>query len=230
MMNWFLTDLTKLRSLKKMKYDLHTHSKYSSDGILDPQKMVKIAIKRGFNGIAITDHDTIKGGLEAKKYETDDFKVIVGCEVTTTRGEIIGLFLSEEIKSNHFHDVIDEIKAQNGVLVVPHPFDEMRTSTFNLKKEDIKYINNVEIFNSRCVHQKYNQNASLFAKKNNLGVTGGSDAHFTNEIGNAGIITEYDDVRTAILKNDLEVFGKRSTPLNHMLTKMVKLWQKTKSG
>lgn len=209
-----------------MKYDLHTHSKYSSDGILDPQKMVKIAANRGLNGIAITDHDTIKGGLEAKKYETDDFKVIVGCEVTTTRGEIIGLFLSEKIKSNHFHEVIDEIKAQNGVVVVPHPFDEMRTSTFTPKKEDIKYINSVEIFNSRCVHQKSNQNASLFAKENNLGVTGGSDAHFTNEIGNAGIITENDDVRTAILKNDLEVFGKRSTPLNHVLTKMVKLRRK----
>ena len=61
-----------------MKYDLHIHSKYSSDGILEVKEIVKAAIKRGLDGIAITDHNTIKGGIEAKKYETDGLKVIVG--------------------------------------------------------------------------------------------------------------------------------------------------------
>jgi hypothetical protein len=65
-----------------------------------------------------------------------------------------------------------------------------------------------------------------FAKENNYGVIGGSDAHFANEIGNAGIIIENDDIKNAILKNDLQVFGKRSTSLNHVLTKMVKLRRK----
>ena len=209
-----------------MKYDLHSHSKYSSDGILDPQKIIKVAIKRGLDGIAITDHNTIKGGLEAKKYENDDFKVIVGSEVMTTKGEIIGLFLSEEIKSKDFHEVIDEIRAQNGLIVVPHPFDEWRSSSFRIQKEDAKYIDNIEIFNSRCVEEKYNHKAAEFAKKNNLGATGGSDAHFANEIGHAGIIIEIDDIREAILKNDLKVFGKTSTNLNHVFTKMLKLWRK----
>lgn len=209
-----------------MKYDLHIHSKYSSDGFLDPLKIVKIAIKNGLNGIAITDHDTIKGGLKTKEYETEDFKVIIGEEVTTSRGEIIGLFLEQEIKSSDFNDVIFEIKDQNGLVVIPHPFDEMRNSTLHLEKNDIKYVNNIEIFNSRCVNKKYNDKASIFAKNNNLGVTGGSDAHFANEIGNAGIITETDDLRNAILKNNLEVFGKRSTPLNHVLTKMLKIRRK----
>jgi predicted metal-dependent phosphoesterase TrpH len=209
-----------------MKYDLHSHSKYSSDGILNPEKIVKIARKRGLSGIAVTDHDTIKGGLEAKKYETDNFKVIIGSEVSTTRGEVIGLFLEQEIKSKNFKEVIDEIKAQDGIIVVPHPFDEMRSSTFHIEKKDLKKINSIEIFNSRCVYNKYNHKAELFAKSNKLGVTGGSDAHFTNEIGNAGIIIENDDVRNSILKNDLTVFGKRSTPLNHVLTKMVKLRRK----
>jgi len=54
-----------------MKYDLHIHSKYSYDGILEPRDIVKIAIKRGLDGIAITDHNTVKGALEAKKYEYD---------------------------------------------------------------------------------------------------------------------------------------------------------------
>ncbi|MEA1994103.1 MAG: PHP domain-containing protein [Euryarchaeota archaeon] len=56
-----------------MKYNLHIHSKYSSDGVLDPEKIVRIAIKRGLNGIAVTDHNTIKGGIEAKKYENEEF-------------------------------------------------------------------------------------------------------------------------------------------------------------
>lgn len=208
-----------------MKYDLHIHSKYSSDGFLNPEKIVKIAIKRGLNGIAVTDHDTIKGGLEAKKYETENFKIIIGSEVSTTKGEIIGLFLEQEIQSTDYYEVVDEIKDQNGIVVVPHPFDGWRNSA-SLTKKDYKLVNNIEIFNSRCVEDKYNQKASLFAKNNNLGVTGGSDAHFANEIGNAGIIIEIDDPRRAILKNNLEVFGKRSTPLNHVLTKILKMRRK----
>ncbi|MCZ3365075.1 MULTISPECIES: PHP domain-containing protein [Methanobacterium] len=208
-----------------MKYDLHSHSKYSSDGILDPRKIIKVAVKKGLDGIAVTDHNTIKGGLEAKKYETDDFKVIIGSEVMTTKGEVIGLFLSEEIKSKDFYDVIEEIKAQNGIVVLPHPFDEWRYASFPAK-EDVKYIDNIEIFNSRCVKKKYNDNASKFAKKYKLGVTGGSDAHFANEIGHAGIIVETDDIYEAILKNNLQVFGKTSTNLNHVFTKMLKIWKK----
>jgi predicted metal-dependent phosphoesterase TrpH len=208
-----------------MKYDLHSHSKYSSDGILDPKKIIKVAIKKGLDGIAVTDHNTIKGGLEAKQYETDDFKVIVGSEVMTTKGEVIGLFLSEEIKSKDFYDAIDEIKTQNGIVVIPHPFDEWRYASFP-DKEDVKYIDNIEIFNSRCVKKKYNDNASKFAKKYKLGVTGGSDAHFANEIGHAGIIVETDDIYEAILKNKLQVFGKTSTSLNHVFTKVLKTWRK----
>lgn len=209
-----------------MKYDLHSHSKYSSDGILDPQRIIKVAIKKGLEGIAVTDHNTIKGGLEAKKYETANFKVIIGSEVMTTKGEIIGLFLSEEIKSNDFYEVIDEIKGQNGITVVPHPFDEWRSSSFHIKGEDVKYIDNVEIFNSRCVEEKFNHKANQFAKKYELGVTGGSDAHFANEIGHAGVIIETDDIQEAILKNDLKVFGKTSTSLNHVFTKALKMWRK----
>lgn len=208
-----------------MKYDLHSHSKYSSDGILDPRKIIKVAIKKGLDGIAVTDHNTIKGGIEAKKYETDNFKVIVGSEVMTPKGEVIGLFLSEEIKSDDFYDVINEIKAQNGIVVLPHPFDEWRYASFP-DDEDVKYIDNIEIFNSRCVKDKYNINASKFAKKHKLGVTGGSDAHFANEIGHAGIIVETDDVYEALLKNDLQVFGKTSTNLNHVFTKVLKTWRK----
>ena len=210
-----------------MKYDLHIHSKYSSDGILDLKKIVKIATKRGLNGIAITDHNTIKGGIKAKKYETEDFKVVVGSEIMTERGEITGLFLSEEIKSKDVQDVISEIKYQKGIVIIPHPFDELRHSAFHPTEEDINFIDCIEGFNSRCVLQKYNDRAVEFGTKHNLAIVGGSDAHFLNEIGEGGITTEAEDIREAIMKNDVKVFGKRSPLVNHAGTKVLKLWRKT---
>ncbi|VVB54071.1 Error-prone DNA polymerase [uncultured archaeon] len=213
-----------------MKYDMHIHSKYSSDGIMDVKEIVKIAIKRGLDGIAITDHNTIKGGIEAKKYEIDSLKVIIGSEIMTEKGEVIGLFLSEEIRSGMFQDVINDIRDQNGIIIIPHPFDEMRHSSFQPAEEDIKFIDCIEGFNSRCLFQKYNKNAKEFAKRHNMAITAGSDAHFINEIANAGVITEIEDIREAFLKKEIEIFGKRSSFINHGLTKGLKLWRKTNSS
>jgi len=210
-----------------MKLDLHIHSKYSSDGVLDPEKIVKIAIKRGLNGVAITDHNTIIGGLKAKNYETEDFKVIVGSEISTEKGEIIGLFLKEEIKSKDVQEVVSEIKEQNGIIVIPHPFDALRHSAFHPTGEDAKFIDCIEGFNSRCVFQEYNKKAVEFAMRHRLATTAGSDAHFANEIGNAGITTEAEDVREALIKNEVQIFGKRSSLVNHAGTKVLKLWRKT---
>jgi predicted metal-dependent phosphoesterase TrpH len=213
-----------------LRFDLHIHSSYSSDGLLNPKKIVKTAIKRQLDGIAITDHNTIKGGLNAKNYETEDFKVIVGSEIMTDHGEVIGLFLSEEITAKNLSHVISEIKAQDGIIVIPHPFDEMRSSAFYPNDEYASMINCIEGFNSRCIFQKYNQKALDYANKHNLPIVAGSDAHFENEIGNAGIITECDDLKEAILHQDIKIFGKRSMIVNHMFTKGLKKWRKIRSG
>ena len=210
-----------------VRIDLHVHSKYSSDGVLDPKNIVKIAMKKGLRGIAITDHNTIRGGLEAKKYETEDFKIIVGSEIMTERGEITGLFLSEEIRSKDVQNVISGIKDQNGIIVIPHPFDELRHSAFHPTEEDAEFIDCVEGFNSRCIFQKYNERAVEFGRKHNLTIVGGSDAHFSNEIGNAGIIAETEDIREALIKDDITIFWKRSSLVNHVGTKVLKLWRKT---
>lgn len=208
-----------------MKYDLHTHTKYSSDGVLEPEKIFKAAKKRGLSGIAITDHNTIKGYLKTKKYETQDFKVICGSEINTERGEVIGLFLSSEIRSHIFQEVLEEIKEQDGIVVLPHPFDDVRRTGIYPEKEDIKLIDCVEAFNSRCLRQKYNDKAAQFAEENGLTVAAGSDAHFAGEIGKAGIITRQDSIRDALIKGDLNVFGEKTSIVNLVLTKMVKTWR-----
>lgn len=210
-----------------MKYDLHVHTSYSKKcGYTSPKNAVKAAVKYGLDGIAITDHDTIKGALQAKEYSPGFFDVIIGSEITTNRGEIIGLFLSEDIKSNKFESVVSEIKNQNGLAVVPHPFDALRKSAFHPEVEDVEILDGIESFNSRCTFKKYNDIAENFANKYNLMKTAGSDAHFPHEIGNAGIITENCDIVDAIRKRDLTVFGRKASVLNHALTKSLKLMRK----
>jgi len=209
-----------------MKYDLHIHSKYSDDGALEPQEIVRIAKGKGLDGIAITDHNTIKGGEEAKKYETEDFKVIIGAEIMTEKGEITGLFLSQEIESRRFQDVIAEIKAQGGMAIVPHPFDRLRHSAFHITSEYVSLIDAIEGFNSRSIFTEDNKKAVEFAAQYNLPLLGGSDAHYANEIGLGGIITYSDDLREAIMHNHLRLFGERSSIMNHVRTKLRKWWRK----
>jgi len=208
-----------------MKYDFHTHTKYSADGYVEPKILVKVAAKVGLTGIAVTDHNTINGGLEAKKYENNEIEVIVGSEILTDKGEVIGIFLTEEIKSTRFIDVCDEIKAQNGVVVLPHPFDGIRSTSLHPDPEDAHLIDSVEVFNSRCVRQIYNDMASNYAAKNGLNIIAGSDAHFENEIGNAGVKTESEDIKEGVLKGDIKVFGKKSYIINPVTTKLLKIWR-----
>lgn len=213
-----------------MRYDFHTHTKYSQDGFIEPYQMVKAAKRIGLSGIAVTDHDTIKGALKVKKYETGDFKVICGSEISTERGEVIGLFLNDQISSHLFEEVIEEIRDQGGMVILPHPFDEIRKNGIYPEKRDIKFLDAVEVFNSRCLRQKYNDKAIQFAKSNKLRIIAGSDAHFAREVGKAGLIIQNDDIRSAICSGNVEVFGEKSSLFNLGLTKVLKIWRKTRSG
>jgi predicted metal-dependent phosphoesterase TrpH len=208
-----------------VKYDLHTHTKYSADGTLEPSVLVKIAIKQGLDGIAVTDHNTIRGGLCAKEYETPDFHVIVGSEISTERGEIIGLFLSEEIITHDFREVISEIRNQNGIVILPHPFDNLRHSALFPGDSDACLIDAVEGFNSRCLLQRDNETARVYANRCHVSMTAGSDAHFRNEIGNAGVITHDENLMSAIRQNSLELYGRKTRFMNPFMTKWLKLWR-----
>jgi predicted metal-dependent phosphoesterase TrpH len=202
-----------------LKYDLHSHSRYSKDGIMDVRDLIKIAKKRGLDGIAVTDHDTIRGGMEAVKLKPEGIDVICGCEVNTDRGDVIGLFLTEEIKAREHVEVIEEIRAQGGVAIVPHPFDSMRSSAFWLTENDAPRIDGVEVINARCVFRRYNDAAEAYTTAYGKARVGGSDAHFGAEIGNAGtLLEEGADLREAILKKATVPFGRCSSPVFHMRT------------
>ncbi len=198
-----------------MKYDLHIHTSYSPDGSLSPENVVRIAKSRGLRGIAITDHNTIKGGIEAKQYETDSFTVIVGSEIKTERGDLIGLFLTKEVQSRDMQGASAEIRAQGGLVVIPHPFDIFRASAINPTVEDARIIDAIEVFNSRCLLSKCNRRALELAREIGSGITAGSDAHYSREIGTAGVVIDSDDIKAAIANGRVEVFGKRASLLNY---------------
>jgi len=195
--------------------DFHIHSKYSFDSLLEPRTIIKVARKKNLLGVAVTDHNTIRGGIETSKINNIDndnnFVVIVGIEVKTNFGDLIGLFLNEEIKSRDFFEVADNIREQGGIDVLPHPFRTF--SEINFLKEIVKHIDVIEGFNARMKSDILNKKAQSFAKDHNLPLIAGSDAHFTHEIGR-GLTKfqeehlEIDEIRTSILHNKCRLYGK----------------------
>lgn len=214
-------------------FDLHTHTRYSKKcGAIPPKKLVHTAMQRGLDGIAVTDHDTIDGALEAKQYETEGFAVIIGCEVTTDEGEITGLFLHQPIISKRAEEVIDEIHGQGGIAVVPHSFDTYRSKRLKDVNKYCSKLDAIEVFNSRCIDAKSNLMARQFAMENDMPMIGGSDAHNVNEVGQGytyvpemeGYDTK-DLILKAIQSNSTDGNGNKSPLYNHLWTKLRK-WRR----
>lgn len=187
-----------------MKFDFHIHSIYSKDSILKPEQIVKIAKRKGFSGVAITDHETIRGALKTKSIVHDDFEVIIGSEVKTDKGEIIGLFLNEEIKSRNFYEAIEEIKDQDGMSVLPHPYRNGLFESNNL----MEMFDLVEGLNGRT-SKELNYRAQELAKNHGLPIIAGSDAHTPFEIGRImNILQENDEVKKCMLKGNVIIKGE----------------------
>jgi predicted metal-dependent phosphoesterase TrpH len=175
----------------------------------------------GLDCIAVTDHHTVRGGLAVR--EIADFAVIVGEEVRSAEGEIIGLFLTEDIPGGLSADeTISRIKAQGGIVGVPHPFDSLRSAL----REDslnnlVARIDFVEGLNSRIVFGVHNKRAMEFARKHGLAVSAGSDAHSSREVGRAYVeMPPFDDPGEFVesLRAGRPA-GRLSSPLIHLLSR-----------
>ena len=187
-----------------MYFDLHIHSTYSKDSLLKPRQIIKIAMSKNLDVIGITDHNTIKGGLIAKQeaMKLENILVIVGSEIKTNFGDIIGLFLNEEIHKRDFCEAIDAIYDQGGIVVLPHPYRRKHFPSEAM----LRKIHIIEGINGRTPN-KLNENAILLARKLDKPITGGSDAHFPFEIGTVRnfISREFldeEELRKALLKGD----------------------------
>ena len=204
-----------------MIFDLHIHSKYSYDSFLSPERIIKIANKRGLSGIAVTDHNTIKGGIKTARANTrDDFFVVVGSEIKTEYGDIIGLFLDEEIYTRTFLDVIEGIQDQGGLIVLAHPFRKGILFPTDL----FKYIDLIETFNARST-ESINYRAQELAMTFNKSMTAGSDAHSGFEIGGGRTIVS-GEIGEGLRNGKTKIEGKESNYyLSHGLSVVIEKYK-----
>jgi predicted metal-dependent phosphoesterase TrpH len=138
--------------------------------------------------MAVTDHNVIEGAFVLQELAPE--RVIVGEEVITTKGELIGYFMTEWVPPGlEPMEVIHRMRKQGAVISVPHPFDTLRSQHWALDdlEEIAPYVDAIEIFNARCLSNKPNDQAAAFAQANDLLATVGSDAHSLWEVGRAAL-------------------------------------------
>jgi predicted metal-dependent phosphoesterase TrpH len=172
----------------RWKIDLHAHTWQSRDCPVSPERLVAAAKRRGLDGIAITNHGRFAGHQAAQLAGGADFHVIPGEEVYSSAGEIIGLFLREEIPNGLSpEETCAAIRAQGGVVVIPHPFDRYRKGAIGEQVLNhlvaANLVDAIEVYNSRMMAPLDNWRARAYAEAHHLPMTVGSDAHSTWEYG-----------------------------------------------
>jgi predicted metal-dependent phosphoesterase TrpH len=155
----------------------HIHTKHSFDCVTSPAKTVHWATQRSIKVLGITDHNTIRGAQEAADVAVrSGVQVVIGAEYATDHGDIIGLFLKEEVHSRDAFEVIAAIRTQGGISVLPHPYHG-HTQIDKLAEA----VDMVEAFNARCSDHQ-NRQALELAKLNDKPIIGGADAHFLQDL------------------------------------------------
>ncbi len=220
-------------SQRTVRVDLHCHTHRSPDSNNSYRALIAACRRRNVDVLAITDHNRIEGALQFA--EQAPFQVIVGEEVRTTEGEIIGLFLREFIPPRLSpEETIHEIRRQGGVVYVPHPLDRIRRSVIKRAALDrvAGLLDAVEVLNARCHIAADNAAAAAFADEHALLKGAGSDAHIAFEVGRAGVeMPPFADA--ASFKQSLKravVFGSPSTPLVHLASALTKYRKKYLPG
>ncbi|MBM3133126.1 MAG: PHP domain-containing protein [Chloroflexi bacterium] len=204
-----------------MKVDLHLHTCYSCDSKSSLDAIIKRCQRVGIGCVAVTDHNTIEGALKMR--EIAPFPVIVGEEVMSSAGEIIGYFLKEPIPEGLPPDeVMARIKAQGGLVCLPHPFAGLGRHPLKAEYRDglLLKIDIIEVFNARSLGENLSQEARELAEKHGFLQSAGSDAHAPREIGNTYVEMEAfdgpEEFKRALAIG--KIFGKRNRLRNRLLT------------
>ena len=175
-----------------IEVDLHMHTDHSPDCATPVEVLLETARDRGLGAIAITDHNEVSGALEARRIAEgmDDLKVIVAEEVKTAeQGEVIGLFLEEKIpRGMTMAETIAAIRAQGGLVYVPHPFDRFHSvPDYEHLLDIVEEIDVLEVFNPRVALTAFNEEAERFAHKYRIVPGAGSDSHVAQGLGSVRV-------------------------------------------
>jgi len=210
-----------------MKLDLHVHTRYSKDSFCLAYKALKEAKKKGLDGIAITDHNTIRGWPEAiEAAKKLDILLILGEEIKCKEGiEVLGLFLKKEIHPDSLDNVVKEIKKQKGVAILAHPF--YKKNSFSEIEDYVKKVDAMELLNSRRTIGQNRKAKILYQNlKENVAITASSDAHTSFEIGTAyteANAKNLEEFKEAILNKKTTIKGKLSPWTVHIISSLANL-------
>jgi len=168
-----------------MKCDLHVHTSYSYDSKASPEKIVKTALAKGIDCLAICDHGETKGAEAVKKAAFNlPILIIPGIEVKSKAGDILGLNVTKIIPNGlSAKETIQKIKEEGGIAIIAHPFGWFCSFKGDLK-DLVNEIDGIEVSNA-AIFGSGNKKALDFAQKFNLPFTAGSDAHNLNLVGRA---------------------------------------------
>ena len=211
--------------------DFHCHTRFSRDSILSEQRFIETAVERGLTHVAVTNHNNIEGAIAVRDKVRelglqDKLTVIIGEEVSTADGEVVGMFLETTIpRGLSARETADEIHRQGGLVSIPHPFDPFRAS--HIKEgplrnlADLGKIDMVEIFNCRVTLQRHNDEAAEFANRYGIPGIAASDSHSRFEVAMAfNALPAFDSaegLKRVLPENDWH--ASRSTVLIHATTR-----------
>lgn len=196
-----------------IKVDFHVHSIASKDSLSKGEDLVALAKQIGLGKLILTDHNTIAGAVELQKIYPDF--VIVGEEILTTKGEILAIFVKEELpKGLEPQEAFVRLKEQNAFISLSHPYAPLRHGWTEQEMEQyMPYLDAIEIANGRNLPEM-NASATNFAAKHDLSGTAGSDAHGVSELG-AMCLSLPDFSNTEELRQSIrsaKVCGRESSP------------------
>jgi predicted metal-dependent phosphoesterase TrpH len=210
--------------------DLHCHTSASFDSLADPVKVARAATERGLTHLVITDHDRIDGALRARDAAPDGLTVIVGTEVRTSDGDLIGAFLLRPVPRDlPAVETIAAIRDQGGLVGIPHPFDRFRGSLMRDARMAslASLVDWVEVHNARLVGSG-NERAAEFAAEHRLPGVAVTDAHTVMEVGVAYTVLSGDPSTAAgmlAVLADAELVRGRATYAVRLWTPVAKLLQ-----
>lgn len=216
--------------------DLHCHTSASFDSLASPASVVRAAAERGLTHLAVTDHERIDGALEAHRRAPAGLTVIVGQEVRTRDGDLVALFLDEPLRPGlPAVATIEAVRAQGGLVGIPHPFDRFRGSLLRdaSMATIAPLVDWVEVHNARVVGRG-NETAAAFAAEHGKPGVAVSDAHSVVEVGVSYTMLGGDpstpDGLLAALRAGIEIVPGRASYLVRLLTPAAKLIQRVRGN
>ena len=197
------------------------------------EDLPRICNKKALQKLVVTDHNSIAGVLEANRLDPERF--IIGEEIMTQQGEILGIFIKEKIPPNLSSlKTIELLRSQGAFISVSHPFDSLRKGHWQIEELNkiLPDIDAIEVFNSRCLVPRSNLDAIVYAQQHHLLGTVGSDAHSLIEIGTATLLLP-DFFDAVSLKQALKLSEPRvrlSGPWVHFFSRYAAWRKRVKSG